>query len=443
MYNVKDFMPGISFSEDILVNCVVALTQKINSLIEKVSQSGGGQITFPPGVYEMGTIELKNNITLYLEKGAVFRASSLLAHFPPIGYHHNEMGEVRSFIFARSCENFSICGEGTIDLNGEHWYDPLRPDVPEDSLVPMTQKQIEECTWRYEERLNQPMFFLESHDFSIKGIRIVNAPCWTISIAKSSNVMIEQVSIHNHPNIPNNDGVHICASSKVTISNCNMTCADDCVAISSIVDWETPSEDIIISDCHFKSHSKAIVIGYMQSIVRNVLIQNVIIRESNRGICIMSSHGDGLVEKVRVNNCIVETRIRAGNWWGNGEPIFLMGTYHHGYLQEVNRIWPINIRNVVFSNIDCCGENAIGIIGENNNISDITFRDIRFEKKESDNLCLKGNVFCLAPSSKRETIPQDGNEYGLVIREAIDVVLENVKLKAINGKTCDIYGLNS
>ena len=459
MYNVKDILPTSSTltsstlssailssasqtsstTGNLLPNQVIEFSKKLNQFIEEISSTGGGQILFPSGVYEAGTIELKSNITLFLEKGAILRASSVMEHFPPIGYVHNEMGDVRSFIFSRGCENFSILGEGVIDLNGEHWYDPSRPVIPKDSLVPFTQKQISECTWDYNERINQPMFFLDSHHFSIKDITILDAPCWTISLAASSNVMIHNITIKNHPNIPNNDGVHICASSKVTISNCTMECADDCVAISSIIDWDIPSEDIIISDCQFKSHSKAIVIGYMQSIVRNVVIQNMIIRESNRGICIMSSQGDGLVENVRVNNCIIETRIRAGNWWGNGEPIFLMGTYHHGYKQEVDRDWPVNIRNVIFSSIACIGENALGIIGQNNNIEGITLRDVSLVKKESENIPLKGNVFCLAPSKRSETIPQDHKEYGIVIRNAADITLENISLQHVNGKECCIY----
>ena len=45
-------------------------TQKIQQLIDNVSEAGGGTIYFPPGKYLTGTIFLRNYINLHIESGA-------------------------------------------------------------------------------------------------------------------------------------------------------------------------------------------------------------------------------------------------------------------------------------------------------------------------------------------------------------------------------------
>ena len=90
----------------------------------------------------------------------------------------------------------------------------------------------------------------------------------------------------------------------------------------------------------------------------------------------------------------IDTKIRAGNWWGNGEPIALLGTYHDwGNRQEIpQRDLAINIRDVHFDNISCTAENFIGVVGEGNNMENVSFNNITMQLKESKNLPIKGRT---------------------------------------------------
>ena len=45
-------------------------TRLINQTIEKAFSEGGGTLYFPAGTYLTATIQMKSNITLYLESGA-------------------------------------------------------------------------------------------------------------------------------------------------------------------------------------------------------------------------------------------------------------------------------------------------------------------------------------------------------------------------------------
>ena len=48
----------------------------INKAIDAAAAAGGGTVHFPPGTYVTGSIRLRSNVTLDLERGSVIEASS-------------------------------------------------------------------------------------------------------------------------------------------------------------------------------------------------------------------------------------------------------------------------------------------------------------------------------------------------------------------------------
>ena len=59
-------------------------TKSIAKVIETAEKQGGGTIYFPPGEYVTGTIELKSDMTLYLDSGAVILGSERPEDYPMI-----------------------------------------------------------------------------------------------------------------------------------------------------------------------------------------------------------------------------------------------------------------------------------------------------------------------------------------------------------------------
>mgnify|MGYP000025330619 CR=1 FL=1 len=356
-------------------------TEAIQRALDAASAAGGVAV-IPRGTYRTGTLNLRG-ASLCLEKGAVLKGSADFADYPEIGYDHNEMGQVRSLLYVMDEQDVHIYGEGTIDLSAEAFY----------------------------------------------GVRITGAPCWTMSFVECEDVREQDLTIDNDRRIPNNDGMHFCSCKGVIVRGCNISAGDDCIAISCITNWDKPCEDVVIADCILRSSSKAIVVGYMHSIVRNVNISNCVILDSNRSLCIMSST-DGIVENVTASNLRLDTRCRAGNWWGNGEPIFMMAV-KHDYLipaeQDPHRETDCAIRNVHIDGVTCMGENAMGIYGVDGNIREVELRNIDFTRKPSKNLPLKGNVFDFAPGRVDFEVPED---CGLYIGGGADVKLENINTRA-------------
>lgn len=150
----------------------------------------------------------------------------------------------------------------------------------------------------------------------------------------------------------------------------------------------------------------------------------------NRGLCFMCNDEIGVIENVRVSNMIIDTAIRAGNWWGNGEPIFMMAVKHDYHIpaeQKPERETSYAIRNVHIDGVTCMGENAIGIVGEHGNIREVELRNIDFTRKPSRNLALKGSTFDFAPGRVNVEIPET---CGLYIGGEADVKLENINTRA-------------
>jgi len=337
------------------------------------------------------------------------------------------------------CSNIRIDGSGVIDLSGDSFYDFTKPEIPhymKDIILP---EQEAECTVSYDVRVKQPIFFHDCRDMKITGVALRNSPCWTLTFSECEDINISNISIYNSLNIPNCDGIHLCSCKNAIIKGCNIVSGDDCIAITCITNWDKPCENVTISDCIMTSCSKTISIGYSYSVVRNVVISNCIIQRSNRGIAFMATSGIGLVENVCISNCVIDTQIRAGNWWGNGEPILLMATPHNvDRRYHADRHYKTSMKNIQFSNIICTSENLIGVVGVNDNIKDVVFRDITVQLKESKNKHLKGNIIDVSPSENMSVIPDDGQHYIMLVENAQNIELLNVRGYGTNGENGEI-----
>ena len=88
----------------------------------------GGMVCFPPGVYLSGTLYLKSGGGLFLERGAILKASPDPADYnaddfcPQNRAHPGEDASGAHFIVALEQENITICGGGRIDGNRQAFY---------------------------------------------------------------------------------------------------------------------------------------------------------------------------------------------------------------------------------------------------------------------------------------------------------------------------------
>lgn len=403
------------------------ITDALQSEIHRLCVLGGGAIVVPAGQYSFRPVELRSNLCLTLAAGCRLTASPRREDYFPIGYHHNEMGEVYSAFYALEQEHITLRGQGVLDLNGTAFYHMDQPSAVTSVGPAITAAHRDEAPRTFGWRVNQPVFFHRCRNVRFEGLTIVNSPCWTLSFNHCSSLTLSHVTIENSLVLPNNDGMHFTGSRDIVITGCHITAGDDCVAFSSITDWTVPCENIVVSSCVFQSASKAISVGYMHSIVRNVVIDGVIVKKSNRAFVSMCHPRTGLVENVRVSNCVFEGRSYGGNWWGNGEAVVLMVTPHHisAYRdpQPPDR-FDLGIRNVVFSHLTCRSERTIAVVASEPLIEGVRFHEVILETVAEEKPSLKGNVIDLAPGPENYAVPPGTAVYTRNARVVLDGVFD-------------------
>lgn len=328
-------------------------TASIQKAIDKCFSDGGGVVTIPAGDYLTGSIQLKSRVTLHLGPGSRLIGSTRMSDYPEIGYLHNELGEVKSLIWAMNAEQVAITGDGEIDFKGESFmdFDSYNVNLAIEKTDNYNDRQKKEAVVRFKERPNQPVFFHQCQDVRVNGIKMRNAPCWTLTLSDCRRAIISSIVIDNNPQISNSDGIHLSASKDVLITDCELYAGDDCVAITCITDWENTSENIVVANSVFSSRSACVRVGHQASKVRNVTVSNIVMKESNRGVALFAGKG-GYVERVFFDHIVMNTKKYAGGWWGKGEPLVAVA-FAGGRIEDVS-----------LNHVRANSENSVVISGE-------------------------------------------------------------------------------
>jgi hypothetical protein len=378
VYNIKDY----GAIGDGKFNNAIA----IQKAIDICSKNGGGQVIIPAGVYLSGSIQLKSNINLYLEQGAVLRCSLKQEDIHSFDNQdgttdHPEGWGDGCFIGAWHEENITISGEGTIDGQGrEVMYD----DGADGGFheAPMMIKGF-----------RPRMMLLEDvKNLTVKDVTLLDAAFWTLHMAGCSRVRINNIQILNNTRGANNDGIDPDCCQDIVISNCIVKTGDDAIVIKSTKPMAKQygnCENIVITGCILKSQDSALKIGTeTYGTIRNVILSDCIIEDCSRAIGIWVRDG-GTIENIQIHHITGAVRRYADapqrefapRWWGKGEPIFISATYR---TQE--NLFPGVIRNIKFDNINLKSESGIMIAAEEDcpieNVS-INELDLTMEKQGS------------------------------------------------------------
>jgi polygalacturonase len=271
-------------------------THALQSAIDACHQHGGGTVFIPAGNYLIGTIFFRDDISLYLESGAVLLGSQDPAHYP-ISANRWEGAEQPTYaplIAGKYLKNIAVLGRGTIDGQGDFWW---------------------KC--HLEKKLAHPrprlIGFSDCTNVFIEGITLVNSPSWTVNPVRCENVNIRGLTILNPPDSPNTDGINPDSCRHVRISDCYVSAGDDCIALKSGSEKEqgelsAPCRDITITNCTLARGHGGVVIGSeMSGGVRNVVISNCVFIGTDRGIRMKSRRGrGGTVEDIRVSNLVMD-----------------------------------------------------------------------------------------------------------------------------------------
>ncbi|MHC4508458.1 MAG: glycosyl hydrolase family 28 protein [Planctomycetota bacterium] len=308
----------------------------INKAIDACDAAGGGTVFVPSGMYAVGSVHLKSNVTLVLDKGAVLKAMpGVMDPWEPnpndkglmdSAYYHWEA----SLIWGKNLENVKIYGPGTLEGSALTRSSKVKKGTGDKGIALKLCKNVE-----------------------IRNLNIIKGGHYAILATGCEDMLIDNVSIKT-----DRDGLNLSQCRDVLVTNCHIDAVrredgrpaggDDAIKLGSDLSLgkARPSENITVRNCFLASGCNTLQFG-TETIgsFKSIRFENIrIVRAGKAGISITSNDGsvlDGIHYKdIRMERTFVPIFIKLSDVARVPE-----GTYKRGA-----------IRNVSFENItatDC------------------------------------------------------------------------------------------
>ncbi len=406
-------------------------TAAINKAVEACAKSGGGRVVIPPGNYKSGTITLKSNVELHIQRGAVLFASTRHQDFPkqkrPQYRSQKDPGGWFALIYAVEAHHIAVTGSGLID--GQGALQLPRAELPGGDL----------------DGRPRNILFISCSDVLVKDISMRNAGIWNQHYLNCEDVIVDRINVYNHAN-RNNDGIDIDGCRRFVLSNSIIDSDDDAIVLKST--GKEGCSDIVISNCITSSYTNAIKCGTESTGgFRNITISNCVVKptksktppifgRTNIGITGISLEivDGGVMEGVNVSNIVIE---------GTECPIYVrLANRARKYMEGIPAPGFGIMRNVKISNVTAynTGNYCSSITGVPGAlIENISLENITFRNKGG----LKGGDYIASPDSVSEdekgypepTAWKNLPSSALFIRHAKNVSVSNIGLSSRDADT--------
>jgi polygalacturonase len=278
----------------------ISSTDAFRRAIADCQKAGGGIVRVPAGHFLTGPIDMVDNLTLQVDRGAVVLFETNRAEYPDITSRWEGLTEngPHPLLFANGLHDIAITGPGTFDGQGAAWWAAMdmaehgnaRPDRPIRRRPMLV--QIKDC-----------------HGVRIDGPSFINAPFWTVHLLYSENIDVGNCKMINPPTSPNTDALNTDSCRHVVVHDCFADVGDDAFGIKSGRDEEgrklnRPTEDVTYLRCHVAHGHSVCAIGSEESGgVRHVRFLDCDGDGTDNGIRIKSTRGrGGMVEDIAASN---------------------------------------------------------------------------------------------------------------------------------------------
>jgi hypothetical protein len=316
-------------------------TTAIQKAIDAAAAWGGGARVLLPGGkrFLSGSLLLKSGIDFHLADDAILLVSTNPNHYSP---------DRPAVLAANKAVGLKISGSGNIEGQAMKF---------------MTTYSTKDERWE-PLPLRPRMFSLVGcRDLEVSGISFSHAPQWGLYMLGCERVLVDGITIRNHFDVPNCDGIDPDRCRDVEIRNCDIECADDAIVIkaSEHEDEYGPTKNVVVKDCKVKTRDAGLKIGTETSgDISSVRFERCKVLTGGRGPTITHRHG-GEIHDIEFSDIEVVAEHHAARWWGWGEAISLT-VWPRAAGEKVGRLHDIRIRNVKGR-----AENSVRIAGTKDN----------------------------------------------------------------------------
>ncbi|MGH7952520.1 MAG: glycoside hydrolase family 28 protein, partial [Limisphaerales bacterium] len=213
IYNIRDF--GAKGDGETLD------TAAVQAAIDACNKDQGGIVLAPAGVFVIGTVEMKSNVTLRIAAGGTLLGSGhgkdyYAANAIPL-HGDATLGDGNvGLIFAVHAENITVEGPGTIDGQGAQFLSPAK-GLPSPAGIGGSHRPYH-------------LMFYQCKNLTIQNIFLKDSAFHSMRIVQCTFAWFSGIRVHSRV-IHNNDGFHFISSQFVHITNCDIQCQDDACAL--------------------------------------------------------------------------------------------------------------------------------------------------------------------------------------------------------------------
>lgn len=302
-FNVRDFgAKGDGIAKD---------TAAVQKAIDAAHAAGGGEVLLPAGVYLSGSIFLKSRVDFHLAQGAVLKGSP-----DPADYNAADVVP-QNAASPRSGDNTSgghlvLCvGQTDVTMRG-----PGKIDGNVSAFLRDKNGKHPSCKRAIVWRTSQMIWFVDSQRIRIRDLEIADAPYWSCFILNCSHVAVTGCYIHTRrqPHTYNGDGLDIDRCQHVTVSDCRIDTADDCITLRASCEKRLAAPQdcacISVDNCILASSCNAIRLGVGGGKIHHAVFSNLVISDTKTAFNYVASYSPASrgtdITDVRVSNVIVD-----------------------------------------------------------------------------------------------------------------------------------------
>jgi hypothetical protein len=386
-------------------------TDIIQKAVDQCAAKGGGTVRLTAGTYRSGTIELKSNVTIKLEKKVLFNGSDKYTDY------RND-----AFFFGKDLSDVTIEGEGIID--GVDCYNP-----------------------KGEEGFRGPhcIRLINCKNIKLEGITIKNSANWAINCRNCSFGIVTNVTI-----LGGHDGLHTRFCDNFTVKGCDFRTGDDAFAGND-------NRNFDISSCLINTSCNGFRLGCM-----NLTVKHCTLWGPGESVHKIQKRNNMLSAFVHFSPKDENPKLTSGNWliediivdnvdqfyvynftsglWQTGQPVARVSFRNikatgvlaaFNIIGDTERKFSLNVENASFifrEGADYSGESFEGAklisasLFNASNFNKIKISNVTFSKKGPIPLlnCNSGDTLVLNRVSFITDIPSEPYILGLVINTTLN-----------------------
>ena len=318
-------------------------TESINNAILDCSESGGGTVIIPQGVWLTGPIRLQSDVNLHVEEGAVVLFSSDFDDYPFVRSYFEGQRDLRAMppLFGDSLTNIAVTGKGVFDGSGDAWRPVKKMKTTENQWEELVESggvvsEEGDIWWpnqyayevskdpdkyrtiiadlpdrdAYKAFYRPPLVQLIScNKVLLEGPLFQNSPGWCIHPLMCQHLSVNNISVKNPWYAQNGDGIDVESCTYVSITNSHFDVGDDAICVKSGRNEEgrkrgIPTRYMLVDNCVVHHGHGGFVVGSeMSGGVSEIWVSNCTFLGTDVGLRFKSTRGrGGVVENIHIEN---------------------------------------------------------------------------------------------------------------------------------------------